>query len=323
MPEPLLTGVVVHWRNEDLLAELAAAWPRDPRFELLVVDNGSTDGSQQLLQRFAGHPKVRLILHPENKPPTIRKNHALAQARGDFVSILYSDDYYLPNKLEVQMRAFAGQPADVGVVYTPGYRLNVDTGQRTLDATNTTSGWILPDLLHGLTSAFINPISPLMRRECFQRYPFQEDLFFEGENIFFRFALSFRYLFQSEPTVVMRDHERNAGRTFKKNVPEILTCLERIERSPELKPDDARVLQQVKTRFYRHSAWIILRVSNDRQFARDMFLQALIRDWRQGLHPKTVLGLGMTLLPANLLAGLNALAFRVKRSPHHINYVGD
>ena len=41
MPEPLLTGVVVHWRNEDLLAELAAAWPRDPRFELLVVDNGS------------------------------------------------------------------------------------------------------------------------------------------------------------------------------------------------------------------------------------------------------------------------------------------
>ena len=39
---PLLTGVVVHWRNEDLLAELAAAWPRDPRFELLVVDNGSS-----------------------------------------------------------------------------------------------------------------------------------------------------------------------------------------------------------------------------------------------------------------------------------------
>ncbi len=38
----MLTGVVVHWRNEDLLAELAAAWPRDPRFELLVVDNGSS-----------------------------------------------------------------------------------------------------------------------------------------------------------------------------------------------------------------------------------------------------------------------------------------
>jgi GT2 family glycosyltransferase len=34
--------VVVHWHNEELLAELAAAWPRDVRFELVVVDNGST-----------------------------------------------------------------------------------------------------------------------------------------------------------------------------------------------------------------------------------------------------------------------------------------
>jgi glycosyltransferase involved in cell wall biosynthesis len=291
-------------------------------WELLVVDNGSTDGSQALLQKFAAHPKVRLILHPENKPPTIRKNHALSLARGEFVSLLYSDDYYLPNKLQVQMEAFAGQPKDCGVVYTPGYRLNVDTDVQSLDATNTTSGWILGDLLEGLTSAFINPISPLMRHECFERYPFQEDLFFEGENIFFRFALSFKFLYLPIPTVVMRDHARNAGRAFKKNVPEILTCLERVQRSPELTPHDAATLRRVKTNFYRHSAWIVLRVANDRQFARDMFLQALTRDWRQGLHPKTFVGLGMTLLPSNVLARLNALGFLIKRTNRHVNYVG-
>src|SRR4051812_21721492 len=39
--EILLTGVVVHWHSEELLAELAAAWPEDPRVELLVVGNGS------------------------------------------------------------------------------------------------------------------------------------------------------------------------------------------------------------------------------------------------------------------------------------------
>lgn len=39
---PLLAGVVVHWRNESELAELIASWPRDPRFELAVVDNSAS-----------------------------------------------------------------------------------------------------------------------------------------------------------------------------------------------------------------------------------------------------------------------------------------
>jgi GT2 family glycosyltransferase len=42
MQPPRLSGVVVHWRSEEHLAELTAAWPRDPRFELIVVDNGSS-----------------------------------------------------------------------------------------------------------------------------------------------------------------------------------------------------------------------------------------------------------------------------------------
>src|SRR5688572_22337236 len=54
MQPPQLSGVVVHWRNEELLAQLTSAWPRDPRFELVVVDNGSSVplelGSARLVQ---------------------------------------------------------------------------------------------------------------------------------------------------------------------------------------------------------------------------------------------------------------------------------
>lgn len=39
---PLLAGVVVHWRNEGELAALVSSWPRDPRFELIVVDNSAS-----------------------------------------------------------------------------------------------------------------------------------------------------------------------------------------------------------------------------------------------------------------------------------------
>ena len=43
-PAPELSGIVVHWRNEEQLEALVGAWPRDPRFELLVVDNSRSLG---------------------------------------------------------------------------------------------------------------------------------------------------------------------------------------------------------------------------------------------------------------------------------------
>ena len=44
-PVPRLTAVVVHWHNEDALGELLAAWPEDPRCELVVVDNSASLGA--------------------------------------------------------------------------------------------------------------------------------------------------------------------------------------------------------------------------------------------------------------------------------------
>ena len=83
---PHLSGVVVHWHNEELLAELTDAWPRDPRFELVVVDNGSAAplriGPARLLQPgrnlgFAGganagiaatQAPIVLLLNPDVVP---------------------------------------------------------------------------------------------------------------------------------------------------------------------------------------------------------------------------------------------------------------
>ncbi len=81
-PSPRLTGVVVHWRNEDLLAELAAAWPRDPRFELLVVDNGSS----------APLPEGIRVLKPDrNLGFAGGANLGIAESKGEVVLILNPD----------------------------------------------------------------------------------------------------------------------------------------------------------------------------------------------------------------------------------------
>ncbi|HEY0512314.1 MAG TPA: glycosyltransferase family 2 protein [Thermoanaerobaculia bacterium] len=106
MPEPLLTGIVIHWRNEDLLAELAAAWPRDPRFELLVVDNGSSSPL----------PDGARVLRPgRNLGFAGGANLGIAAARGEILLILNPDVIPEPGALDRLLEGFAAFPDAAGL----------------------------------------------------------------------------------------------------------------------------------------------------------------------------------------------------------------
>jgi GT2 family glycosyltransferase len=109
MPDPLLTGIVVHWRNEELLAELVAAWPRDSRFELLVVDNGSTVPWPPL-------PEGVRVLDPErNLGFAGGANFGIAEARGEILLILNPDVVPDDGALERLLEGFAALPAAAGL----------------------------------------------------------------------------------------------------------------------------------------------------------------------------------------------------------------
>ena len=98
-------------------------------FELILIDNGSTDGSRRVMQSF-DDDRIRLILHDENQSISRRLNEGVAAANGEFVSILYSDDLFLPHKLERQLAIFSELPDEYGVVYAPPIRFNQLTGAR-------------------------------------------------------------------------------------------------------------------------------------------------------------------------------------------------
>ena len=105
-PSPRLSGVVVHWRNEDLLAELAAAWPSDPRFELLVVDNGSS----------APLPEGIRVLKPgRNLGFAGGANLGVAESRGEIVLILNPDVVPEEGALDRLLEGFAAWPDAAGL----------------------------------------------------------------------------------------------------------------------------------------------------------------------------------------------------------------
>lgn len=302
---------------ESVLAQSSQEW------ELLVLENGSTDRSRDVLAAYAGDPRVRLFLHDTNQACTRRFNEGVAAARGEFVSLLYSDDYYLPNKLDRQLACFDRSP-DTGVVYSPGYRLNQTTKQQWLDATVQVSGQVLTALLDHLERvAYINPISPMARRECFVRYPFHEGIFIEGEAIYLRHAMRYPFTYDSEPVVVMRDHGGNLGRSVRRNVEYFLYAIERLEQHEDFPEASRAALAAMKVRLYRNAGWQGVRVVDDLPWAREMFARACALDPSRRWDPKVLVGRTLSRMPPAARRAANRAIFALKRPQGHSNYVPD
>ncbi len=88
---PRLTGIVVHWHNEEQLARLLAAWPADPRFELVVVDNGSSSPLRDLLDAQPSAAGVHFLDAGRNLGFAGAVNAGVEVARAPVVLLLNPD----------------------------------------------------------------------------------------------------------------------------------------------------------------------------------------------------------------------------------------
>lgn len=92
-----------------------------PNVELIVVDDGSTDGTYEILLEYAEQNKLKLLTHPgrENRGQSAALNLGLEAASGEFIAILDSDDLFLPGKLTAQVE-YLNSHSEVGLVYGMG-----------------------------------------------------------------------------------------------------------------------------------------------------------------------------------------------------------
>lgn len=82
-------------------------------FEVIVVDDGSRDGTAEIARSFSG---VRYI-HKENEGDASARNRAIDEASGELIAFLDADDVWLPKKLELQLNLMAERP-ELALVYT-------------------------------------------------------------------------------------------------------------------------------------------------------------------------------------------------------------
>ena len=85
-----------------------------PHVELIIVDDGSSDASVQIITRLAaGSPSRITVLHQTNSGPYTARNHGLTHARGNFVAFLDADDTWHPDALNQLHAAMTETLADV------------------------------------------------------------------------------------------------------------------------------------------------------------------------------------------------------------------
>lgn len=96
--------IPVYNRAESVLRAIASVLDQSyPVLEVVVVDDGSEDGTAAAIEAL-DDPRVKVIRHDTNRGSASARNTGITAARGDLIALLDSDDAWMPQKLEKQVR---------------------------------------------------------------------------------------------------------------------------------------------------------------------------------------------------------------------------
>jgi len=203
---PLFSVVIPTYNREKFIGRAIRSVLRQScdDYEIIVVDDGSTDRTRRVVQSFGG--RVRYIRQP-NRGPSEARNTGIRSARGEFIAFLDSDDRFLPNKLEAN-RKFLEKHPECNFLYSWYYDVNrrrqkLRKGKQYKD---------LDQFRYHLYRRHftIRTSTVVVHRSCFEKaglfhpgYRYSQDW-----DMWLRLAAHYRGFCQQKALAVYRRHER-------------------------------------------------------------------------------------------------------------------
>jgi glycosyltransferase involved in cell wall biosynthesis len=170
-------------------------------FELIIVNDSSTDETESVIQGFTD---LRIVYRRQEPQAgaAAGENLGISIARGSYIAFIDDDDEWFPTKLEVQVKRFRTEPETTGVVYTGRWRIK--NGEKFYGPPTdilSRQGDIHKEIFTRET--FVPLICAMVRKECFDRaglfdatLPASNDY-----DLWIRFSKHYRFIYIPEPLV--------------------------------------------------------------------------------------------------------------------------
>ncbi len=206
---PLITVIIPTYNRVKILSRAIKSVLKQTyqNFELIIVDDCSTDNTQKALKKFKDK-RIFYIKHKKRKGASAARNTGIKKAKGKYLAFLDSDDCWLPEKLEKQL-ATLQKNKNAGIVYSRFWI--VKNGKKKLccwPEIKKYNGWLHRQLLIG---NFITTSSVLVKRQIFDKVGlFDKKLpAYQDWEFFLRASLYEQFAFIDKPLLTQYQNRKD------------------------------------------------------------------------------------------------------------------
>jgi glycosyltransferase involved in cell wall biosynthesis len=222
--DPLVSMIVLSYNQRRYVLETLESVKAQTykATQLIIVDDCSIDDSAATIACWLQRNKIDCTFIRHNKNQGISKslNDALAVATGKYISMVASDDIWLPDKIARQVKIMESQSDHVGVLYSDAFQID-ERGYPITDMfiaahrklPTVPQGEVLPVLLEG---NFIPGMTTLIRRSCYKAAGlYDENLPWEDWDMWLRIARHYSFVYSPLPSAKYRHHEQSLSHSNK------------------------------------------------------------------------------------------------------------
>ena len=227
--QPLISIIVPVYNAELYLDECVGSIVNQSyrNLEIILVDDGSTDSSATLCDRWADADKRIRTIHQNNSGPSAARNNAIEQCTGNFITFVDSDDTIAPQYIETLYNNLVNTDADISSL-----SLNLsksDHSHKTNKPVTMTALKAVENILfqRGLDNAVAGK---LYKRHLWQSVRFRTGIYYEDLEVFYHLYLQAkRIVHQDFPLYFYRQHSSSRMGSFNLKRADVLDVVDEIE----------------------------------------------------------------------------------------------